>query len=140
MPRRDIYHEQVAADLESEGWTITDDPLHVSLGDADVYVDLAAERILGAVKGETKIAIEIKSFVGASVMNDLEMALGQFILYRDMLSVVEPDRIMYLALPKRTFKGILTRRVGSLIVERNQLRLIVFDEEQERGLEWLPQP
>ncbi len=73
-------------------------------------------------------------------MNDLEMALGQFILYRDMLSVVEPDRIMYLALPKRTHEGILTRRVGSLIIERNRLRLIVFDEEQERGLEWLPQP
>ena len=91
MPRKDIYHDLVSETLEREGWTVTDDPLHIALDDADVYIDLAAECILGAVRGETQIAVEIKNFADTSVMHDLEMALGKFVLYRDMSSETEPE-------------------------------------------------
>ena len=44
MPARNLYHEAVVAALTSDGWTITDDPLSVKVGDRDLHIDLGAER------------------------------------------------------------------------------------------------
>ena len=140
MPRRDLYREPVVEALKAEGWTITDEPLQVSIGDTDLYVDLAAERVLGAVRGDSKIAVEIKSFLGTSKVDDLENAVGQYNVYRDVLGEVEPERAMYLAIPRRVDLGILSSPFGRLIVEKQSLKLLVFDENQESELEWKPKP
>jgi hypothetical protein len=76
MPARDRYHDQVKNALIKDGWTITDDPLHVKWGRKDMYVDLGAERLLAAEKGERKIAVEVKSFLGPSEMSDLEQSVS----------------------------------------------------------------
>jgi hypothetical protein len=60
------------------------------------YIDLGVQKILAAEKDNHKIAVEIKSFVGAWEMNDLENALGQFIFYRSILSETEPERELFL--------------------------------------------
>jgi hypothetical protein len=46
------------------------------MGKRDAYVDLGAERLLAAEKEGRKIGVEVKSFVGASILKDLEQALG----------------------------------------------------------------
>ena len=46
MPARNIYHNQVRNALIKDGWTITHDPLRLTWGDKDLYVDLGAERLL----------------------------------------------------------------------------------------------
>lgn len=79
MPAKDLLHDCVKNALIKDGWKITDDPLRLRYKGRKLYVDLGAERLLAAEKGEEKIAVEIKSFVGASEMNDLENALGRFI-------------------------------------------------------------
>ncbi len=68
MPARDIFHQQVKHALEKDGWQITHDPYWIKLmgSDMNAYADLAAERILAAEKGNEKIAVEIKSFLGTS--------------------------------------------------------------------------
>ena len=73
MAARDIIHEPVKNALIKDGWTITDDPLALTYEDATVFVDLGAERIIGAERDGEKIAVEIKSFVGRSAIHDLEM-------------------------------------------------------------------
>lgn len=40
MPARDRYHALVVRALVAEGWTITHDPLALSYGGRDLYVDL----------------------------------------------------------------------------------------------------
>lgn len=97
MPAKDIYHDTVKTALIKDGWTITDDPLTIRVGKKDMYIDLGAEKIIGAEKGNDKIAVEIKSFVSRSEMADLENAVGQFIVYHDALAEREPDRVLYLA-------------------------------------------
>ncbi len=140
MPRKDLYHDVVVEALEASGWTITDDPLHVEFGTVDLYVDLGAERtVVGAQMGDLKIAIEIKSFVGASAVRDLEMAVGQYNVYRDTLSANESDRAMYLAIPQRVYKKVFKTEFGRLIVQRQRMLLVAFDE-REGDLEWLPDP
>lgn len=140
MPKKDLYHDLVVEALREDGWTITDDPLQLSIGDTDLYVDLAAERVLGAVKGEIKIAVEIKSFLGVSKVNDLEMAVGQYNVYRDVLAEVQPDRDIYLAVPVRVDRGVLSSSFGRLVVEKQRLKLLVFDEHGTRRLIWKPEP
>lgn len=99
MPAKDIYHDAVRNALIKDGWTITNDPLRLRYGGKDLYVDLGAEKLLAAEKGEQKIAVEVKSFVGASEMDDLEKALGQFVLYRAILAKREPQRELFIAAP-----------------------------------------
>ncbi len=84
----------------ADGWTITHDPFVLKWGTKDLFVDLGAERLLAADKAGQKIAVEVKSFSGASEINDLEKALGQFILYHDVLGESEPHRRLYLAIAK----------------------------------------
>jgi len=78
VPAPDTYHEVVKHALIKEGWTITHDPYTLTFGQRNVFVDLGAERMLAAEKGQEKIAVEIKSFQGASDVRDLEMAIGQY--------------------------------------------------------------
>ncbi len=53
----------------------------VSFGIRAVYVDLGIERLLAVQRGDDKLVIEVKSFVGMSKVADLERVLGQYIIY-----------------------------------------------------------
>ena len=121
-----------------DGWTITHDPLALKWGTTDLYVDLGAERLLAAEKANQRIAVEIKSFVGHSEIEDLKNALGQFVLYHDVLSRVEPDRRLYLAVRESTFDSLFDEPVGKLLLENERIRLIVFDPQAEVVVRWIP--
>lgn len=86
MPARDKYHQSAKNALIKDGWTITDDPLRLRFGGKDMYVDLAAERLLTAEKEGRQIAVEIKSFIGLSELDDVEKALGQYFVYKAVLA------------------------------------------------------
>ena len=68
---------------------------------------------------------------------DLEEAVGQYDIYRAILAETEPERLLYLAVPRRVYETLITERFGQLIVTRLQLRLLVFDEREERVLQWI---
>src|SRR5262249_281931 len=86
MPPPDIYHHVVKNALIKDGWTITHDPYTLTFGQRNVFVDLGAARLVAAERNQEKIAVEIKSFHGASDVRDLEMALGQYVFYRSLLA------------------------------------------------------
>ena len=86
MPAKDLFHDCVRHALIRDGWTITHDPLRLTWGGKDLYVDLGAERLMAAEKSGQRIAVEIKSFVGDSGVDDLEKAVGQYVLYRAVLA------------------------------------------------------
>ena len=46
------------------------------MGEIDAYIDLGAERLLVAEKAGEKIAVEIKSFLGASNIYEFYTAFG----------------------------------------------------------------
>jgi hypothetical protein len=137
MSRKDIYHDVVIEALSADGWTITHDPLPLSYGGKDVYVDLGACQPIGAEKENQRIAVEIKSFLSPSDVHDLELAIGQYSLYWDILSEVDPDRMLYLAIPERVYKGIFSDPLGQLVLARQQLHLIVFNDLRARIERWI---
>lgn len=138
MPAKDLYHNVVKNALIKDGWRITHDPLRLKWGIKDMYVDLGAERILSAEKAGQKIAVEVKSFVGASDMNDLENALGQYLVYRSVIARTEPDRKLYLAITQAVFVELLSEPIGQIIRADYQVCLIVFAEENEEIVQWEP--
>ncbi|KOR31649.1 hypothetical protein TI05_12270 [Achromatium sp. WMS3] len=137
MPAKDIYHDIVIHALKKDGWTITHDPLILEIGEKRLYADLGANRLLSANKGEEKIAVEIKSFLGHSDVRELENAYGQFMIYYKILAKQEPDRILYLAINKTVFAGIFSQEIGRLLLEDKILRLIVFDAQNEVITQWV---
>ena len=133
---KDIYHNSVRVALEKDGWIITNDPLTLRVGKRDVFVDLAAEKILIAERKGQKIAVEIKSFNSLSLVKDLEQALGQYILYANLLSRSQPERLLYLAIREEIYLDFFQEEIVQIILEDNPIKLIVFDSEQEVIVQW----
>ncbi|MEZ4888707.1 MAG: element excision factor XisH family protein [Chitinophagales bacterium] len=102
MSKRDKYHTNIREALEDDDWEITDDPYILRVTDEQnkaksFFVDLGAEKLIAAKKDESKIAVEIKTFEGSSLINDYHRALGQYMDYLAGLELQEPDRELYLA-------------------------------------------
>ena len=87
MPAKDFYHEAVKNALIKDGWVILADPYRIKYKDAELFADLAVERPLAAEQNGRKIVVEIKSFLSPSPMRDFELALGQYILYRNLINL-----------------------------------------------------
>lgn len=120
-----------------DGWTITHDPLILKFGKKDLYVDLNATQLLAAEKAEHKIAVEIKSFTGRSDVDDLEKALGQYILYQDILVELEPERSLYLAISDKVFEDLFEEPIGKLLLKNRRLKLLTFEPSQEMINQWI---
>ena len=136
MPPRDLYHAAVRNALVKDGWTITHDPYTLSFGQKDVYVDLGAEKSIAAEKGGRRIAVEVKTFLGPSDVRELEIALGQYVFYRSLISRVEPDRQLFLAVPLAVYDGILSEPIARPALEDQRVAIMVFDVTQESVVRW----
>ncbi len=73
---KDLFHQTVKQALIKEGWTITQDPLTIRIDRVRLQIDLGSEKVFAAEKDGQKIAVEIKSFINPSNVNDFHNALG----------------------------------------------------------------
>ena len=134
---KDVFHDVVKRALQNEGWTITD-PLRLKVGTVEMIIDLGADRLVGAEREGEKIAVEIKSFlIGTSAISEFHTALGQFINYRAALRIRDPDRILYIAIPDRTYESFFQQSFPQMMVEENHLRLLVYSIDKEVISEWI---
>lgn len=137
MAAKDKFHNAVKIALEKENWIVTD-PLRLEYAkDERVEIDLGAERILAAEKIGEKIAVEVKSFLNDSALADFHTALGQFLNYRLVLEEIEPDRILYLAIPIAAYQSFFQRELPKASVKRHQVKIIVYDLVKEEISKWI---
>jgi hypothetical protein len=137
MPAKDIYHDAVKNALIKDGWLIIADPYIIKYEDAELYADLAAEKPIAAERQGQKIVVEIKSFIGKSPMYDFHNALGQYIVYRNLIQVTEPEYNLYLAIDDTVYLNFFQRPSVQLITNQNNLRLIIVDTQQEQIVQWI---
>lgn len=137
MPARDIYHDLVVAALQRDGWMITHDPYRLSSGGAELFIDLGAEKLIAAQKEGTKIAVEIKSFLSSSKISDFYNALGQFLTYKIGLEAEEPDRTLYLAIPRGINDELFSLKLIETAVKQYQIRSIVFEIATGEIIQWI---
>jgi hypothetical protein len=123
MPKLDIIHDAVKNALIKDGWSITDDPYIIQYGRTTLYADLGAEHPIAAERDGQKLVIEVKSFIGASKIQDLKEALGQYDIYRYLLEEIAPDRKLYVAVSTVAYKSFFSQDVIQLILKKHQLHL-----------------
>jgi hypothetical protein len=134
---KDIFHATVKKALEKDGWIITNDPYKLKVLDTNYDIDLGAEKLLAAEKGNQKIAVEVKSFIKLSFAHEFHSALGQYLNYASFLQLQEPTRILYLAIAKHIYSEYFTTPSIAFIVKKFGLRLIVFNPQIEIIETWL---
>ena len=137
MPANDKIHDAVKNALLKEGWTITDDPFTLDFEGEKLYADLAAERPVGAERNGEKIVVEIKSFLGLSLMHDFEGALGQYQIYKSILKVIAPERRLYLALSEEAYLRLVKRNVFQKIQKDIGLTMLVVEVLIEEVVRWI---
>lgn len=137
MARRDIHYQVLKLALEREGWNVTDDPFFVKIGRKTAEIDLGAERIILAERATEKIAVEVKSFVGTSMITEFYKALGQFLMYQRALQTAEPERTLYLALPQAAYDELSADVFDFPNFEDLRHRLIIYQPSENTTLTWI---
>lgn len=137
MPAQDAFHHQAKNALKNDDWDVTHDPFSFRIGREPFHIDMGAEKIIGAEKHGRKIAVGVKSFLGASFAADFHTAVGQFINYRSALRREGPNRVLYLAVTEHIYSRFFIGRFAELVVKDEGLRLIVFDINKEEIVEWI---
>lgn len=135
---RDLIHQAVKNALTKDNWSITHDPYKLSYGGVDFTADLEAEKLIAATKDNQNIAVEVQSFLlQSSPISEFHTALGQFVNYRAVLEIKEPDRVLYMAIPDFADNTFFSLELPQLIVEENNLKLIIFEPEEEVIVKWI---
>jgi XisH protein len=135
---KDKYHDLVRSALEKEGWLITHDPYKILLGKRRGYIDLGAEKvIIAAEKEDEKIAIEIKSFSTPSDLDAFENALGQFLIYWRALRIKEPERILYLGVPRSFYVRFFDDQFFVETAKDFNVKMLVYDEQKGIIERWI---
>jgi XisH protein len=133
---RDKFHNEVKVALEKEGWTITHDPYKIMIGQRRGYIDLGAE-IIGAEKDDQRIAVEIKSFIGVSDLDQFEDALGQFLVYLFALRKIEEERLLYLAIPREFYENFFSDPFFVELCSFYKVKIVVYDETKSIIKKWI---
>jgi len=123
--------------LVKDGWEILTEDYTLEYGGDRLYVDIAAEKLIAAEKQGQKILVEVKSFLGRSFIKDLEQAVGQYVVYRDILLETALDFELYLAITQGTYKSYFQRQLTQMIIKRNQVKLLIVDAESEVIVQWI---
>jgi XisH protein len=134
---RDFYHENVREALEKDGWQITHDPYPVKVDDVSYEIDFGAEPLLAAEKEGLKIAVEVKSFVGPSTVNEFHKAVGQFNDYYVALEIQEPNRVLFLAIPEDIWLRFFQKPVIQKSLERIGAKIIVYNPDNNDIIQWI---
>lgn len=134
---KDVYHNAVKEALIQDGWIITHDPYVLRFEGVTYNIDLGAEQILGAEKNGEKIAVEVKSFLGLSVVYEFHEAIGQFLNYLVGLEEREPERILYLAIPHQVYQDFFKFEIIQKTLSRYKISLILFSPVQHQITQWI---
>lgn len=92
---------------------------------------------MSAEKNGHKIVVEIKSFIGKAFTTEFYLALGQSIAYKGLLQEREPERALYLAVPKNIYKNQFDSPLVTLAVKNSNLKYVVYDIQEACVLTWL---
>lgn len=134
---RDVYHNNVRQALEKDGWRITHDPYPVSVEEVDYEIDFAAEPLIAAEKEEQLIAIEVKSFLGPSTINEFHRAVGQFNDYSVALEIQDPERMLFLAVPEKIWLRFFQKQIIQRSLQRISAKVLVYDPNLNVVVKWI---
>ena len=66
-----------------------------------------------------------------SARDRFHLALGQFLNYRLVLEAIEPERMLYLAVPIFAYQSFFYRDLPRAAIAKYQISLIIYDSIKE---------
>lgn len=135
---RDLYHEAVKIALTREGWLITHDPFYLAdlAQSIDYEIDLGAEKLIVAERGLEKIAVEVKSFLRASISHEFHSVFGQYLVYLEALKQLAPERVLILAMPDFAYERLQDYPFILDLLTRYEVKYVVFDSTEPNIVIW----
>ena len=134
MPRLDHCHEQVVRALINSGWMIVNAPKHIYSDEKNIYIDLEAVR---QIAGRTeRICVEIKCLSMESSARDLYAAIGQYVIYRAILSEQGIASALYLAIPDKAYETLFNQLIRRTLTSIG-VKIILIELETERITQWI---
>lgn len=115
-----------------EGYRLMTDLLKDAL-----TIDIGAEKLIIAEKGIEKIAVEVKSFLGDSLIYDFHGALGQLLVYKVNLEIQEPERELFLAIPAAVYERMTQQRIFEVVAERYDVNFLIYEPIEKKVVSWV---
>ena len=134
---KDFYHDNVRIALEKDGWLVTHDPYRVKIEEVGYEIDFGAEPLIAAEKEEITIAVEVKSFIGPSTINEFHKAMGQFNDYCVALEIKDPNRILFLVVPEDIWHRFFQKNVIQKSLERANVKIVVYNPINNEIVKWI---
>ena len=134
---KDFYHENVRIALEKDGWLVTHDPYKIKIEEVGYEIDFGAEPLIAAEKDEIIIAVEVKSFIGPSTINEFHKAIGQFNDYSVALEIKEPQRVLFLAVPEEIWNSFFQKTIIQKSLERTRAKVVVYNPLKNELVKWI---
>ncbi len=100
-------------------------------------IDLGAEKVIAAEKGMDKIAVEIKSFEVDSFPYEFHKAIGHYIDYFVSIESVEPDRLLFLAVPDSVYTTEFQRTGIKMVIERFNIFILSYEASSKKIIRWV---
>lgn len=136
MPAFDQCHEQVVRALQKEGWHLEKSPAKFLLPPRLIYVDLLMSHGNNGTRKRIAL-VEVKCFPDEdSTTRDLYTAIGQYLVYRAMITELEMGLDLYLSIPVHIYQSIFDKSVERVIAE-SSIKLVIINLADEEVVKWL---
>lgn len=135
MAQQDKDHPHVRQALINDGWIILKEQFTLRYGGFTSSVDLVAQSALAATQGDNVIVVEVKSFRPTLRMQNLEQAIGQYLIYKSWLARKQPQWTLYLAITTQTARFFEEEPLRVICTDYG-IRLLVVDSQHERIVAW----
>jgi hypothetical protein len=134
---KDFYHNNVKEALIKDGWNVTHDPYTMRIEDVGYEIDFGAEPMLAAQKEEAIIAVEVKNFIGPSLVNEFHKAMGQFNDYSVALELQDPQRVLFLAIPEVVWQQFFQKQLIQKSLQRVGAKILVYNPINNTVVQWI---
>lgn len=136
MPALDSCHPQIVRALEKDGWKVRKNPLVLETPLSHFFIDIIAERPVELNDREVVI-VEAKCFsANRAYTVELYQAIGQYLIYRDLLIRLQINDPLYLAIPLTAFESVF-RLLAMETIQKSAIKLLIVDMEREVIIQWL---
>jgi len=85
MPGHDICQPAILTALRKDGWSIVGQQVYVFKGKHVIYIDIEA------TKESSQAFIEVKCFAETNTSTQFYIAVGQYLVYRQILLTEKPS-------------------------------------------------
>jgi hypothetical protein len=124
----DLCQPSAIRALTKSGWQVDAHPRRLRTERRVILIDLVAER------GGRRIYVEVKCFADVTYADEQYRAIGQYLVYRAVLSIVHDDTPLYLTIPVTMYEKMDT--VLCHLIEEYKIKYVLFDEVQDTIRSW----